>query len=162
MDQAEAGDNIGCLLRGIDRKEVERGQVIAKPGTTTPHTKFTGQVYVLTKEEGGRHKPFVTGYRPQFYFRTTDVTGVIKLPEGTDMCMPGDHVTIEADLITPIAMEQGLKFAIREGGHTVGAGTVSTIIERVRTLSFARKYLPVSLFENTEINKTLRSLVITT
>ena len=129
MDQAEAGDNIGCLLRGIDRKEVERGQVIAKPGTTTPHTKFTGQVYVLTKEEGGRHKPFVTGYRPQFYFRTTDVTGVIKLPEGTDMCMPGDHVTIEADLITPIAMEQGLKFAIREGGHTVGAGTVSTIIE---------------------------------
>ena len=129
MDQAEAGDNIGCLLRGIDRKEVERGQVIAKPGTTTPHTKFTGQVYVLTKEEGGRHKPFVTGYRPQFYFRTTDVTGVIKLPDGTDMCMPGDHVTIEADLITPIAMEQGLKFAIREGGHTVGAGTVSTIIE---------------------------------
>ena len=129
MDQAEAGDNIGCLLRGIDRKEVERGQVIAKPGTTTPHTKFTGQVYVLTKEEGGRHKPFVTGYRPQFYFRTTDVTGVIKLPEGTDMCMPGDHVTIEADLITPIAMEQGLKFAIREGGHTVGAGTVATIIE---------------------------------
>jgi len=129
MDQAEAGDNIGALLRGIDRKEVERGQVLAKPGTITPHTKFTGQVYVLTKEEGGRHKPFVTGYRPQFYFRTTDVTGVIKLPEGTDMCMPGDHVTIEADLITPIAMEQGLKFAIREGGHTVGAGTVSTIIE---------------------------------
>ena len=129
MDQAEAGDNIGCLLRGIDRKEVERGQVIAKPGTTTPHTKFTGQVYVLTKEEGGRHKPFVTGYRPQFYFRTTDVTGVVGLPEGTEMCMPGDHVTITGELITPIAMEQGLKFAIREGGHTVGAGTVSTIIE---------------------------------
>jgi len=129
MDQAEAGDNIGCLLRGIDRKEVERGQVIAKPGTTTPHTKFTGQVYVLTKEEGGRHKAFFPGYRPQFYFRTTDVTGVIQLPEGVDMCMPGDHVTITAELITPIAMEQGLKFAIREGGHTVGAGTVATIIE---------------------------------
>ena len=129
MDQAEAGDNIGCLLRGIDRKEVERGQVLAKPGSTTPHTKFEGQVYVLTKEEGGRHKPFFNGYRPQFYFRTTDVTGNIALPEGTDMCMPGDHVTITADLITPIAMEQGLKFAIREGGHTVGAGNVSKIIE---------------------------------
>ena len=129
MDQAEAGDNIGCLLRGIDRNEVERGQVLAKPGSTTPHTKFTGQVYVLTKEEGGRHKPFFNGYRPQFYFRTTDVTGVVSLPEGTEMCMPGDHVTITGELITPIAMEQGLKFAIREGGHTVGAGTVSTIIE---------------------------------
>ena len=129
MDQAEAGDNIGCLLRGIDRKEVERGQVISKPGSVTPHTKFEGQVYVLTKDEGGRHKPFFDGYRPQFYFRTTDVTGVIQLPEGVDMCMPGDHVTITADLITPIAMEQGLKFAIREGGHTVGAGTVSKILE---------------------------------
>ena len=129
MDQAEAGDNIGCLLRGIDRKEVERGQVLAKPGSTTPHTKFEGQVYVLTKEEGGRHKPFFNGYRPQFYFRTTDVTGIVNLPEGTDMCMPGDHVTITAELITPIAMEQGLKFAIREGGHTVGAGNVSKIIE---------------------------------
>ena len=129
MDQAEAGDNIGALLRGIDRKEIERGQVLAKPGSTTPHTKFTGQVYVLTKDEGGRHKPFFTGYRPQFYFRTTDVTGIVNLPEGTDMCMPGDHVTITAELITPIAMEQGLKFAIREGGHTVGAGTVATIIE---------------------------------
>jgi elongation factor Tu len=129
MDQAEAGDNIGCLLRGIDRKEVERGQVISKPGTVTPHTKFEGQVYVLTKEEGGRHKPFFDGYRPQFYFRTTDVTGVAHLPEGTEMCMPGDHVTISVELITPIAMEQGLKFAIREGGHTVGAGTVSKIIE---------------------------------
>jgi len=129
MDQAEAGDNIGALLRGIDRKEVERGQVLAKPGTITPHTKFTGQVYVLTAEEGGRHKPFFNGYRPQFYFRTTDVTGVAHLPEGTDMCMPGDHVTISVELITPIAMEQGLKFAIREGGHTVGAGTVSTIVE---------------------------------
>ena len=129
MDQAEAGDNIGCLLRGIDRKEVERGQVLAKPGSITPHTKFTGQVYVLTKEEGGRHKPFFDGYRPQFYFRTTDVTGVAHLPEGSEMCMPGDHVTITVELITPIAMEQGLKFAIREGGHTVGAGTVSTIIE---------------------------------
>ena len=129
MDQAEAGDNIGALLRGIDRKEVERGQVLAKPGTITPHTKFTGQVYVLTQEEGGRHKPFFTGYRPQFYFRTTDVTGVADLPEGTEMCMPGDHVTMTVELITPIAMEQGLKFAIREGGHTVGAGTVATIIE---------------------------------
>ncbi len=129
MDQAEAGDNIGCLLRGIDRKEVERGQVIAKPGSVTPHTKFEGQVYVLTKDEGGRHKPFFDGYRPQFYFRTTDVTGVAHLPEGTEMCMPGDHVTISVELITPIAMEQGLKFAIREGGHTVGAGTVSKIIE---------------------------------
>jgi len=129
MDQAEAGDNIGCLLRGIDRKEVERGQVISKPGSVTPHTKFEGQVYVLTKEEGGRHKPFFDGYRPQFYFRTTDVTGVAHLPEGTEMCMPGDHVTISVELITPIAMEQGLKFAIREGGHTVGAGTVATIIE---------------------------------
>ena len=129
MDQAEAGDNIGALLRGIDRKEIERGQVLAKPGTITPHTKFTGQVYVLTKEEGGRHKPFFNGYRPQFYFRTTDVTGVAHLPEGTEMCMPGDHVTISVELITPIAMEQGLKFAIREGGHTVGAGNVSKIIE---------------------------------
>ena len=129
MDQAEAGDNIGALLRGIDRKEIERGQVLAKPGTITPHTKFTGQVYVLTKEEGGRHKPFFDGYRPQFYFRTTDVTGVAHLPEGSEMCMPGDHITITVELITPIAMEQGLKFAIREGGHTVGAGTVSTIIE---------------------------------
>ncbi|MCQ2503775.1 MAG: elongation factor Tu [Saccharofermentans sp.] len=129
MDQAEAGDNIGALLRGVDRKEIERGQVLAKPGTITPHTKFTGQVYVLTKEEGGRHKPFFDGYRPQFYFRTTDVTGVAHLPEGSEMCMPGDHVTITVELITPIAMEQGLKFAIREGGHTVGAGTVSTIIE---------------------------------
>ena len=129
MDQAEAGDNIGCLLRGIDRKEVERGQVIAKPGTTTPHTKFTGQVYVLTKEEGGRHKAFFPGYRPQFYFRTTDVTGVIQLPEGVDMCMPGDHVTITAELITPIAMEQGLKFAIREGGRTIASGQVTDIKE---------------------------------
>jgi len=129
MDQAEAGDNIGCLLRGIDRKEVERGQVISKPGSVTPHTKFEGQVYVLTKDEGGRHKPFFDGYRPQFYFRTTDVTGVAHLPEGTEMCMPGDHVTISVELITPIAMEQGLKFAIREGGHTVGAGTVSKINE---------------------------------
>ena len=129
LDQAEAGDNIGALLRGIDRKEVERGQVLAKPGTITPHTKFTGQVYVLTHDEGGRHKPFFNGYRPQFYFRTTDVTGVAHLPEGTEMCMPGDHVTITVELITPIAMEQGLKFAIREGGRTVGAGTVATIIE---------------------------------
>ena len=129
LDQAEAGDNVGLLLRGVDRKQVERGQVIAKPGTITPHTKFTGQVYVLTHDEGGRHKPFFNGYRPQFYFRTTDVTGVAHLPEGTEMCMPGDHITITVELITTIAMEPGLKFAIREGGRTVGAGTVSTIIE---------------------------------
>ncbi|MDD2579753.1 MAG: elongation factor Tu [Eubacteriales bacterium] len=129
LDQAQAGDNIGVLLRGVQRKDVERGQVLAKPGTIKPHTHFTGQVYVLTQAEGGRHKPFFNGYRPQFYFRTTDVTGVAELPEGVEMCMPGDHVTITVDLITPIAMEVGLKFAIREGGKTVGAGTVSTIIE---------------------------------
>jgi len=129
LDQAQAGDNIGVLLRGVTRSEVERGQVVCKPGTIKPHTHFTGQVYVLTTTEGGRHKPFFSGYRPQFYFRTTDVTGVAELPEGTEMCMPGDHVTITVKLITPIAMEPGLKFAIREGGKTVGSGTVSTIIE---------------------------------
>ena len=129
LDQAEAGDNSGTLLRGVDRKEIERGQVLAKPGTITPHTKFTAEVYVLTKEEGGRHKPFFDGYRPQFYFRTTDVTGVIKLPEGTEMVMPGDNVKMEIDLITTIAMEEGLRFAIREGGRTVGSGVVSKIIE---------------------------------
>ena len=129
LDQAEAGDNIGTLLRGVDRKEIERGQVLAKPGTITPHTKFTAEVYVLTKEEGGRHKPFFDGYRPQFYFRTTDVTGVTKLPEGTEMVMPGDNVKMEIDLITTIAMEEGLRFAIREGGRTVGSGVVSKIIE---------------------------------
>ena len=129
LDQAEAGDNIGTLLRGVDRKEIERGQVLAKPGSITPHTKFAAEVYVLTKEEGGRHKPFFDGYRPQFYFRTTDVTGVIKLPEGTEMVMPGDNVKMEIDLITTIAMEEGLRFAIREGGRTVGSGVVSQIIE---------------------------------
>jgi len=129
LDQAVAGDNIGALLRGIQRTDIERGQVIAKPGTIKPHTHFKGQVYVLSKEEGGRHTPFFNNYRPQFYFRTTDVTGVIELPEGTEMCMPGDHVTMTIKLITPIAMEQGLKFAIREGGRTVGAGNVSEIIE---------------------------------
>ena len=129
LDQAEAGDNIGTLLRGVDRKEIERGQVLAKPGSITPHTKFTAEVYVLTKEEGGRHKPFFDGYRPQFYFRTTDVTGVIKLPEGTEMVMPGDNIKMEIDLITTIAMEEGLRFAIREGGRTVGSGVVSSIIE---------------------------------
>ena len=127
LDLAEAGDNIGALLRGIDRKEVERGQVLAKPGTIHPHTKFKAQVYVLTKEEGGRHTPFFNGYRPQFYFRTTDVTGVIQLPEGTEMCMPGDNVKMDVELITPIAIEAGLRFAIREGGRTVGAGVVSEI-----------------------------------
>ena len=129
LDFAEAGDNIGVLLRGIKREDIERGQVLCKPGSVHPHTKFTGEVYVLTKEEGGRHTPFFNGYRPQFYFRTTDVTGSVKLPEGIEMVMPGDHVTIEGDLIHPIAMEEGLRFAIREGGHTVGSGRVSTIIE---------------------------------
>jgi len=129
LDQAQAGDNIGVLLRGIDRDDIERGQVLAKPGTIKPHTKFEGEVYVLSKEEGGRHTPFFSGYRPQFYFRTTDVTGVVTLPEGTEMVMPGDNVTITAELISPIAMEEGLRFAIREGGRTVGAGVVTKIIE---------------------------------
>ena len=129
LDQAEAGDNIGVLLRGVDRKDIERGQVLAKPGTIHPHTKFTSQVYVLTKEEGGRHTPFFDGYRPQFYFRTTDVTGVIKLPAGTEMVMPGDNVDMEIELITPIAIEKGLRFAIREGGRTVGSGVVADIKE---------------------------------
>jgi len=129
LDEGQAGDNVGLLLRGTDRKDVERGQVVAKPGSITPHTKFKGEVYVLTKEEGGRHTPFFTGYRPQFYFRTTDVTGTAELPEGVEMVMPGDNVTIEVNLITPIAMDKGLRFAIREGGRTVGAGTVTDIIE---------------------------------
>ena len=129
LDQAIAGDNIGILLRGINRDQVERGQVVAKPGTIHPHTHFEGQVYVLTKEEGGRHTPFFSGYRPQFYFRTTDVTGSIQLPEGVEMVMPGDHVTMEIQLITPIAMEEGLRFAIREGGRTVASGVVSKVIE---------------------------------
>ena len=129
LDQGQAGDNIGCLLRGVDRDEVERGQVLAKPGSITPHTKFTAQVYVLTKEEGGRHTPFFNNYRPQFYFRTTDVTGSIQMPEGTEMVMPGDNTVMTITLITPIAMEPGLRFAIREGGHTVGAGAVTSIIE---------------------------------
>ena len=129
LDYANAGDNIGTLLRGIDRKEIERGQVLAKPGTIHPHTEFTAQVYVLTKDEGGRHTPFINGYRPQFYFRTTDVTGSIKLPEGIEMVMPGDHVDMEVTLITPIAIEEGLRFAIREGGRTVGSGVVAKIIK---------------------------------
>ena len=129
LDQAEAGDNIGALLRGIQRNEVERGQVLAKPGTIHPHTHAIGQVYVLTKEEGGRHTPFFNGYRPQFYFRTTDVTGNIKLPEGVEMVMPGDNIDMEITLITPIAMEQGLRFAIREGGRTVGSGVIAKVIE---------------------------------
>ena len=129
LDYAEAGDNIGALLRGIARKDIERGQVLCKPGSIHPHTKFKGQVYVLKKEEGGRHKPFFNNYRPQFYFRTTDVTGVITLPEGTEMCMPGDNVEMTIELIHPVAMEQGLTFAIREGGRTVGSGRVATIIE---------------------------------
>ncbi len=127
LDYAEAGDNIGALLRGIQRNEIERGQVLAKPGTIHPHTKFRGQVYVLTKDEGGRHTPFFNNYRPQFFFRTTDVTGVISLPEGTEMCMPGDNVVMDVELITPIAIEEGLRFAIREGGRTVGSGVVTAI-----------------------------------
>jgi elongation factor Tu len=129
LDQAQAGDNIGALLRGVQRTEIERGQVLAKPGTIKPHTHFHGEVYVLTKEEGGRHTPFFTGYRPQFYFRTTDVTGSIKMPEGVEMVMPGDNVQMEVELITPIAIEPGLRFAIREGGHTVGAGAVVRVLE---------------------------------
>jgi len=129
LDEGEAGDNVGLLLRGTERTDVERGQVVAKPGSITPHTKFKGKVYVLTKEEGGRHTPFFTGYRPQFYFRTTDVTGTATLPDGVEMVMPGDNVTMDVELITPIAMDQGLRFAIREGGRTVGAGTVTEIFE---------------------------------
>jgi elongation factor Tu len=129
LDEGQAGDNIGCLLRGTKKEDVERGQVLAKPGSITPHTKFKAEVYVLTKEEGGRHTPFFKGYRPQFYFRTTDVTGIVELPEGTEMVMPGDNIAIKVDLITPIAMVQGLRFAIREGGRTVGAGVVAEVIE---------------------------------
>jgi elongation factor Tu len=129
LDEGQAGDNVGLLLRGIDKDEVERGQVVAKPGSITPHKRFKGEVYVLSKEEGGRHTPFFNGYRPQFYFRTTDVTGVVKLPEGTEMVMPGDNINLEVELITPVAMDKGLRFAIREGGRTVGAGTVTEILE---------------------------------
>lgn len=129
LEQGQAGDNVGLLLRGVQRDEIERGQVLAAPGTITPHTKFTAQVYVLTQEEGGRHKPFFNNYRPQFYFRTTDVTGVISLPQGTEMCMPGDNVEMTIELITPIAMQEGLRFAIREGGKTVGAGSVVKILQ---------------------------------
>jgi elongation factor Tu len=129
LDKGQAGDNIGALLRGVQRTEIERGQVLAKPGSIKPHTHFFSEVYVLTKEEGGRHTPFFNGYRPQFYFRTTDVTGSIKMPEGVEMVMPGDNVQMEVTLITPIAIEQGLRFAIREGGHTVGSGAVARVIE---------------------------------
>jgi elongation factor Tu len=129
LDEGMAGDNVGLLLRGTDKKEVERGQVMAAPGSITPHTHFKAQAYILTKDEGGRHTPFFNGYRPQFYFRTTDVTGVAELPEGTEMVMPGDNVNLSIKLITPIAMEKGLRFAIREGGRTVGAGTISEILE---------------------------------
>ncbi|MBR0458361.1 MAG: elongation factor Tu, partial [Victivallales bacterium] len=129
LAEGQAGDNVGTLLRGTKKEDVERGQVVAKPGTITPHTKFQCSVYVLKQEEGGRHTPFMQGYRPQFYFRTTDVTGVCELPEGTQMVMPGDNITMTVELIVPVAMEKGLRFAIREGGHTVGAGTVAEIIE---------------------------------
>jgi elongation factor Tu len=129
LDQGQAGDNVGVLLRGTKKDDVERGQVLAKPGSIKPHTRFKGEVYVLTKEEGGRHTPFFSGYRPQFYFRTTDVTGVANLPEGVEMVMPGDNVNLEIELIAPIAMEKGVRFAIREGGRTVGAGTVTEIIK---------------------------------
>ena len=129
LDEGRAGDNVGCLLRGVGKDEVERGQVLAKPGTITPHTKFESEVYVLTKEEGGRHTPFFTGYRPQFYFRTTDVTGSLELQGGAEMCMPGDNIAMIVELGKPIAMEQGLRFAVREGGRTVGSGVVAKIIE---------------------------------
>ncbi|MDH3870457.1 MAG: EF-Tu/IF-2/RF-3 family GTPase, partial [Desulfuromonadales bacterium] len=129
LDQGQAGDNCGILLRGVKREEIERGQVLAKPGSITPHTKFKAEAYILTKEEGGRHTPFFKGYRPQFYFRTTDVTGVVELPEGTEMVMPGDNIAVTVELITPIAMDKELRFAIREGGRTVGAGVVSEIVE---------------------------------
>jgi elongation factor Tu len=129
LDSGEAGDNVGLLLRGVEKEELERGMVVAAPGSITPHTKFTGEVYVLKKEEGGRHTPFFDGYRPQFYFRTTDVTGVAKLPQGVEMVMPGDNITMNIELISPIAMEEGLRFAIREGGRTVGAGVVAKVIE---------------------------------
>jgi elongation factor Tu len=129
LDEGQAGDNVGLLLRGTKREDVERGQVVAEPGSITPHTKFKAEVYILSKDEGGRHTPFFTGYRPQFYFRTTDVTGILSLPEGVEMVMPGDNVTITGELITPIAMEKELRFAVREGGRTVGAGVVSEIIE---------------------------------
>jgi elongation factor Tu len=129
LDEGQAGDNVGCLLRGIKREEIERGQVLAKPGSITPHTRFEAEAYVLTKEEGGRHTPFFNGYRPQFYFRTTDVTGVATLPEGTEMVMPGDNIKLVVQLIMPIAMDEGLRFAIREGGRTVGAGVVAKILE---------------------------------
>ncbi len=129
LDEGQAGDNIGVLLRGVKREEVERGQVLARPASITPHTGFEGSVYVLTKEEGGRHTPFFNGYRPQFYLRTTDVTGIVTLPEGTEMVMPGDNVNVVGELITPVAMEQGLRFAIREGGRTVGAGVVGKVLK---------------------------------
>ena len=129
LDQGQAGDNIGALLRGIEREGIERGQVLAKPGSVTPHTNFVAEAYILTKDEGGRHTPFFTNYRPQFYFRTTDVTGIVKLPEGTEMVMPGDNISVEVELIVPIAMEEKLRFAIREGGRTVGAGVVAKIIK---------------------------------
>ena len=129
LDEGQAGDNVGVLLRGVKRDEVERGQVLSKPGSITPHTKFEAEIYVLSKDEGGRHTPFFQGYRPQFYFRTTDVTGECELPEGTEMVMPGDNVNLKASLIAPIAMEEGLRFAIREGGRTVGAGVVASVIE---------------------------------
>ena len=129
LDEGQAGDNVGLLLRGVDKEEIERGMVLAKPGSITPHTKFKAEVYILTKEEGGRHTPFFTGYRPQFYFRTTDVTGVATLPSGIEMVMPGDNVTMDIDLITPIAMEKELRFAIREGGRTVGAGVIAEVVE---------------------------------
>jgi elongation factor Tu len=129
LDEGQAGDNVGCLLRGVGREEIERGQVLCKPGSITPHTKFKAQVYCLKKEEGGRHTPFFNGYRPQFYFRTTDVTGVANLPEGTEMVMPGDNVEMTVEMIQPIAMDEGLRFAIREGGRTVGSGVVTEVVE---------------------------------
>ncbi len=155
LDEGQAGDNVGCLLRGIKREDIERGQVLAKPGSITPHTKFEAEAYVLTKEEGGRHTPFFNGYRPQFYFRTTDVTGVATLPEGTEMVMPGDNVKLSVELITPIAMDEGLRFAIREGGRTVGAGVVTKILRigrmnekiRIRLQGYDHRLLDQSVRE---------------
>ena len=154
LDQGQAGDNIGVLLRGTKKDDVERGQVLAKPGSIKPHTKFKGEVYILTKEEGGRHTPFFNGYRPQFYFRTTDVTGVATLPEGTEMVMPGDNIGLDIELIAPIAMEKGVRFAIREGGRTVGAGTVTEIVEVV---SFGLERQGLELMVNEKIRIRLKA-----
>ena len=164
LDEGQAGDNVGCLLRGVKREDIERGQVLAKPGSITPHTKFEAQVYVLSKDEGGRHTPFFNGYRPQFYFRTTDVTGVVELPEGVEMVMPGDNVEMKVELIKPIAMEEGLRFAIREGGRTVGAGVVTQDhqVSEVGT-RMAQQKIRIRLkgYDHTQVDLSARSIVET-